>query len=214
MRKGSKKSDLVHGFGINDIHRDSKLDSDYYRCYGIWVGFLRRCYSNNRSLKNISYTNTVVCDEWKYYSNFKIWYYNNYIEGYQIDKDVIGGTLDIYSPETCAFIPNLINSCIIDGNRKDKSTPIGVSLSIYKNNVKYRTCITKYGKQLKNFGLYDNPYDAHKIWQIEKRNYLLELIDKYSNDVVPEVIQGLQRRVDILNNDILNGIETKTISKV
>lgn len=200
-------------FGINDVVGDSKPSSPYYKIYDLWRGIIKRCYSDNRSQKNMSYINTTICDEWEYYSNFKEWFQNNYIEGYQLDKDIIGGDKNIYSPETCAFVPGLINSCVIDGNRGNNY--VGVSYMSGDRHLKrYRPVISKFGKQVRNLGLYQTPEEAHRVWQQEKINYLIEIIEKYSSDVDRKVIDGIRRRIDIIQYDLDNGFITETISKI
>jgi hypothetical protein len=47
----------------------------------------------------------------------------------------------------------------------------------------YETNITLYGKR-KNLGSFKTPEEAHKAWQFTKRDYLLELINKYCNDAL------------------------------
>lgn len=221
VAKGSKKGDLVYGIGINDVYGDCIRTSEFIIVYSAWKGMLQRCYSPIWLEKHPSYIGTKVCDEWKYYSNYKSWHLNNYIEGYELDKDIIDGKSKIYSPYTCSFVPPLINTCILDGGNTSYSSPYPLGVSYHKKAKQmknersrpYETNITLYGKR-KNLGSFKTPEEAHKAWQFTKRDYLLELINKYCNDVVPEVIQGLQRRVDILNYDIKNSRETKSLSKV
>lgn len=197
---------MIYNFGINDVPGDSKPSSPFYKCYDSWHGIIRRCYKTDNP-RNASYDKTTICNEWQYYSEFKKWFLVNYKEGFQLDKDIIGGDENIYSPSTCAFVPNLLNSCIIDGNRGDKTTPIGVSIDNTRK-------VTKYGKQVRNFGLFLTEYEAHKVWQLEKIKYLTELIQNYKGVVDATVIDGLQVRIDILSQDVQNGAITETISKV
>lgn len=211
---------MLYNRGIQDIPGDANKNNQDYKVYATWCAMYVRCYSNVKQKTRPTYIGTTVCDEWIYYSNFKKWYLNNYIEGYDLDKDIIDGTSKIYSPKTCAFVPNIINSCIIDGNASSSRTyPIGVHyrskpsdmINEFTNPYQARLC--KYKKRV-SCGCFSTPEEAHRAWQIAKRDYLLELMSMYCNDVVPEVIQGLQRRVDILNDDIKNNRETKSISKV
>lgn len=208
---------MICGVGINDIIGSTNKKHPDYVVYKFWKNMITRSYSNYTHNLQPTYIGTIVCDEWKYISNFKEWFFLNYKEGYQLDKDIIDGTSKIYSPQTCAFVPSLINSCVLSSETSEY--PLGVSYhKKHKDMIKerskpYESLIRKYGRQ-KTIGTYSTPEEAHKAWQIAKRDYLLELIDKYKNDVIVEVIQGLQRRVDILNDDIKNNRETKSLSKV
>lgn len=203
---------MIYNFGINDVPGDAEPTSIDHKAYSMWRGMIRRCYHGHDNIRNITYSSTTVCDDWKYYSNFKKWFLNNYKDGFQLDKDIIGGLSNEYSPDTCAFVPSIINSCIIDGNRGISTTPLGVSY-VSKSD-KYRPALSKFGKSVKNFGFTETPMESHHIWQKEKANYLGELIKLHSNDLTLEVISGLQRRIDILNDDRLNERETKTLSKI
>lgn len=79
------------------------------RSFRIWVSMIYRCYSGTcRNYKNVS-----VCNEWHNYINFALWYEKNQVDGWDIDKDLFSkGGVKIYSPQTCCFIPNIINSSI------------------------------------------------------------------------------------------------------
>ena len=48
-----------------------------------------------------------VCEEWKHFSNFKKWFDENYIEGFDIDKDILIKGNKVYSPEACSFVPRI-----------------------------------------------------------------------------------------------------------
>ncbi|USL83474.1 hypothetical protein A4_398 [Escherichia phage A4] len=74
----------------------------------------------------------------------------------------------------------------------------------------YSSHITRYGK-LKNNGYYHTPEEAHKVWQMSKKEYIEELIDIYKNDVSIQIISGLQNIVDMLDYDIQNNLITKSL---
>lgn len=212
---------MILGKGINDIKGDSSLKSEHYKIYGLWHAMLNRCYSTSFHKRNPSYIGTIVCDEWLLYSNFKKWCLDNYIEGYELDKDIIGGNKRIYSPDTCAFIPRAINGTLIEPQNKKQNNPLGVYKHKKSNGMinerkkPYEAAIkTHKMKKAKCLGMFVTAEEAHKAWQIAKRDYFIELIEQFKNDVIPEVIQGLQRRIDILQYDIDNNLITATINKV
>ncbi|MDH7629243.1 hypothetical protein QHE53_21315, partial [Aeromonas salmonicida] len=70
------------------------------------------CYYNRNTTK---YNPSTVCDEWLQFSNFLVWWKDNYIEDFELDKDFKSLVLfgnphhKLYSPETCQFIPKWMN---------------------------------------------------------------------------------------------------------
>lgn len=90
---------------IVDIPVPNKLYRKEYLC---WSDMFKRCYNENWIEKHPTYVETEVCDEWLKFSNFLKWHQENYVEGWHLDKDLLGDG-KIYSPETCCFIPAYIN---------------------------------------------------------------------------------------------------------
>ena len=73
--------------------------------YRVWRNMISRCYlAQNTS----AYFGVTVCVEWLRFSVFKAWYDDNYKDGMELDKDIIGNGL-VYSPDHCVFVPKSIN---------------------------------------------------------------------------------------------------------
>lgn len=103
-----KQSSLIFGVGINDV--DSReITHDNRKSYITWRNILSRCYNEKIWEKRPTYQDCSVCDEWKYFSNFKRWFDENYVEGYHLDKDILVQGNREYSPSTCCFVPPHIN---------------------------------------------------------------------------------------------------------
>lgn len=79
--------------------------------YYIWKSMLARCYS---ARKSSCYEGVTVCEEWHNFQNFAKWFEENYVEGYELDKDIKIRGNKLYSPETCMFVPT-------DQNRREPS---------------------------------------------------------------------------------------------
>jgi len=92
----------------------------------IWRSMLQRCYCEKSSEKNITYKDVTVCDEWLNMQTFSKWYYDNFVPGFALDKDLLSGESKIYSPETCIFIPSELNIFLISGSTRNTSTQRGV----------------------------------------------------------------------------------------
>lgn len=145
---------------------------------------LKRCYSNN--LEFISYRSCKVCEEWHNYQNFAKWYDENYIEGYELDKDLLQQDVinKIYSPETCCFLPKHINLFLQDKNTTSKGTTnvLGVTISKSSGKPKYRASIN-INSINKNLGEFIDLIDAENCY-IEAYNNKLEILNKELRNLV------------------------------
>lgn len=113
----SKRS-LVCGVGINDckfvVNARVNGKSILYHPYSCWLNMIKRCYSKEFHKRRPTYSGVIVCDEWLRFSNYLKWHNTNHVEGWCIDKDIIGdGT--IYSPSSCVFVPKAINNFRVYG---------------------------------------------------------------------------------------------------
>ena len=68
-----------------------------------------RCYSNNYHQREPSYKECSVCEEWLNFQNFAKWWYINYFEEGDLDKDLLVKDNKIYSPKYCCILPKQIN---------------------------------------------------------------------------------------------------------
>lgn len=98
-------------------------DGSLSKAYSVWANIIKRCYTSYESdPKRITYENAVVCDEWLNYQNFAAWYTTNTEKFYEnnvepkIDKDLLSAEFrgELYSPETCCIVPNIINCALIE----------------------------------------------------------------------------------------------------
>lgn len=185
----------VHGVGITDVDYPVRNDPAYKR----WTYILRRCYANS-SVDNATYANTTVCSEWKYFSNFKHWFEQNFVEGYEIDKDILSDSLSIYSPTTCVFVPKWLNKFAIIPN-SEECLPIGVSK--YTDTVFSVTC-TDHANKPKFLGTYETLLDTKSIWLNAKLRYLDDVSHLLDNDLLDKVRNHFTNKVTKRNNLIFD----------
>lgn len=203
---------MVYNFGTYDGTFVGKNNDN--PVYQVWVGMIKRCYSQTNFSRSPTYINTTVCDEWSLYSNFEMWYNANHIDGFFLDKDIIGGSTNTYSPLTCAFVPRELNNSILD--RKSES-PYLIGVCYHK---KKKDMINEYKKPFyaqlnsKPLGSYETEYEAHRAWQCGKIQYFNELIEKYKGSVDVRIIEGVEKRIHILEKDITDNAITKTVNKI
>ena len=106
--------------GVGDFKPKGKI-------YETWRSMLRRCYCKKILEKNPTYKDVVVCEEWHNFQVFGKWYDDNwktYMVGWELDKDILEKGNKTYSPETCCFVPRVINSLYKTNSKKEKDCKI------------------------------------------------------------------------------------------
>lgn len=213
-------SKLVSGFGINDADYavlvtevvDGKSKTVWKCPYYIkWYSMMNRCFSKKYQKEKVTYCNKTICDEWKYFSNFKSWMEKQEWEGRCLDKDLLVYKTTEYSPDTCCFITNEVNGFLTKRQNGRGAYPLGVSkwqLASHRP-LKYKASIATYRvrKGLTHLGYFDTPEEAHKAWQLAKIERANLLIAEYEGE--PLTVRGLKRVAakieDDYNKDLITG---------
>lgn len=104
--------------------------------YNIWANMIKRCYDPLVQDANPTYKGCTVCDEWLCFGNYHKWYIENYIKGFDVDKDKKIYENKIYSPTTCLFISREENIQIASV-KKYKLTKKNGSISTIENMRKF-----------------------------------------------------------------------------
>lgn len=167
----------LYGVGINDLDEPISYKGKPFKFYKVWSAMLYRCYYKKFHEKEHTYSDCSVCNGWIYLSNFKRWFDENYIEGYELDKDLLSKGSKIYSPETCCFLPKEINT-IFTNSKKNKSV---YGIGVYKKGNIFYAAINK--NTYNNYiGSFDNADDAREAYNKERRKYIIEIANKYHNN--------------------------------
>lgn len=173
MRRGLKPT--VAGVGINDLTKVRNVLS-----YKVWKNMIERCYLPAYQNRFPSYKGVEVCKAWKTYSNFKVWFDKNYVEGSDLDKDILTKDCRIYSPETCIFVPHSINVALRRVKSKNSTISEHLPIGIQKSGKKYRTCGYRFDNLKEAFNFYcdhkrkivvDRAYIAYSEKRIDKRTF-------------------------------------------
>lgn len=189
---------IKFGKGINDYpHPIIDTNGDILISYQKWCSMLARCYSKKYQKSGQSYKGCFVCDEWLLFSNFKRWFDDNYIEGCQLDKDILVKGNKVYSPQTCCFVPQRLNSIILYSKNKRGNFPIGVSQN-KKRFVAHCSC----GKEQYYIGSFRTQKEAFEAYKKKK----LEIIAQeasyyYSQGLIKENVYQALIHYDININD-------------
>lgn len=120
----------VYGTGIYD---GSCSDNVFY---STWVRMIERCYGVSTIKRHPSYIGCSVCDEWLFFSNFKLWMETQDYKGKELDKDLLIQGNKIYSSKSCVFVSSRINKLII--NRSADRGKYSQGVSFYPATSKYR----------------------------------------------------------------------------
>lgn len=108
----------------------------------VWQSMLLRCYSDSYREQYPTYIGCTVIEEWHNFQNFHIWFKDNYVDGYHLDKDLkVYGNKE-YSKHSCTFVPNKINTFFSTRERNTCS-------DLEMGTVRYGTGYSKRGKNKK-----------------------------------------------------------------
>ncbi|WP_222862644.1 AP2/ERF family transcription factor [Aeromonas sobria] len=167
----------LHGIGANDADYLTKprVDGKQVTCpaYEAWSHVISRAYSKKFHAKCPTYIGVTVCTAWSSFMEFRGWWIKNHVDGWQLDKDLLGDS-KIYSPESCIYIPSWLNSFNTDRKALRGKWPIGVRLHKKLNKFESR-CRNPMTRNSIYLGLFDSPADAHQAWIECKTNLAVEL---------------------------------------
>jgi hypothetical protein len=191
LKRGSVKNPYhkeifgVGYFGYGDHISSDKGNTN--KQYRTWYNLLLRCYSEKTQEKQPTYKGCSVVEEWHNFQNFAQWFENNYIDGWQLDKDILIKGNKVYSPEACCFVPQEINTLFIKNNINRGSCPIGV----VKEGNKYKAYL-KIGNGIQKYlGLYKTIEEAFQAYKEAKEIYIKEIANKWKSLILDEVYQAM-----------------------
>lgn len=176
----------VLGFGINDAEyavSSSGLNGKRLTCpyYKIWHGMLTRCYSEPYLKNKPTYIGCSVHETWLYFMNFRSWMEKQDWEGKQLDKDLLVRGNRVYGPSTCIFVPQDVNTFIVESSKSRGKYLMGVHLK--RGNGRFiAACSRKY------IGIYDTEEEAHSAYLIQKEIDSRILAGKQSDKRVAEAL--------------------------
>ena len=134
-----------------------------------WKAMLTRCYKEKYQEK--AYENVDVCDEWKNFYNFGVWYSRNYVKDWVLDKDLKG--LDHYGPDACMLIPLKLNASLII-KPCTHNYPSGVYVTNLPGRKPYVSSVTIHGHTV-NCDYHNDVMSAFMHAKIVKEYYIYQL---------------------------------------
>ena len=186
---GTKRS-FVCGVGVNDADYSisSTENGKYVKChfYSKWKSMIYRCYSKKSFIKDPSYENCRVSDDWLTFSNFKRWMESQDWKGNHIDKDLLSGGSKIYSKDTCCFISEEVNNFLVDRVHTSKFMN-GVSWcrarGLYQSHIS-----DTFLKKSVSLGRYKTELEAHLAWRRRKHEIAIILAEKQKDHRIKDAL--------------------------
>ena len=186
----------VYGIGIKGLEPTRDENGEVLDSYICWKEMLRRCYSDKWKKKRPTYIGCCVSDDWIYYPNFKNWYDENYYDinnkKSQLDKDILVKGNKVYSPDTCIFVPQFVNTLFTKCQNSRGQYPIGVCYDKTRKKYKANSSVFKDGKTVrKHLGYFDTADEAFKVYKKAKEEYIKEIADEYKDKIPAKLYEAM-----------------------
>ena len=149
--------------GVGFVGEGAHKSTD--KAYRIWHHMLGRCYDTEHQKLNPSYIGCAVSEDWHNLQVFGDWFVLNYIDGFQLDKDILKQGNKVYSSDTCIFVSRQINSLFIDRKEGRGKYKLGVCWS--KTGKKFLSHCRAHGR-LVYLGCYTSEHKAHEAYKVFK----------------------------------------------
>lgn len=187
----------IYGVGISDVEFRTCWETGngqvFDPSYSTWHEMLKRSYSEKYKSKNPSYAECEVAECWHSLSVFDTWFLEHYVEGYQLDKDILFPGNKIYSPDTCIFVPKWLNSFVTCSDASRGNLPLGVNKRPKDNKLVARCGNPKTGKR-EYLGCFDSPDVAFKTWQNKKLEHV-ENMKSELDSIDARLYEAVKRKV-------------------
>ena len=158
------------------------------RVYITWGHMLQRCHDEKCKEKQPTYKDCKVSEEWYNFQNFAKWYEYNYyeVEGerMELDKDILVKHNKIYSPDTCVFVPQTINTLFVKCDKTRGDSFIGTSLKDGKYQAGCSLINPETGKSKYEYlGYYETQEKAFEIYKYYKEKNIKVVADYFKNKI-------------------------------
>ena len=160
---------------------------------------LKRCYSKDYQNKKPTYIGCEVYNEWLNFQSFAKWFEENYyeIEGETIalDKDILVKNNKIYSPNTCVFVPERINTLFTKADKSRGKLPIGIVEDNRTHHFRARcSTLDKNGKIKRvELGSYKTHEEAFIHYKQFKEKYIKQVADEYKPYIPKELYEAMYK---------------------
>lgn len=186
---------IVYDIGIKDREYPAWKDGKSVKEYVAWCGMLYRCTQKYWD-KYPTYIGTTCSNNFKHYSFFYEWCQSQIGFGqsdesgklWHLDKDILVKGNNIYSEDTCIFVPQRINKLLIKSNSLRGDYPIGVSKNIGAATVRVRCSFDSVSKHL---GCFETPQEAFSVYKAHKECVIKNVASEYKHQLDPRAYEAL-----------------------
>ena len=195
---------LIYGLRINENDCVSHIKRKAVKEYELWARMLERC-TKEFWVKSPTYTGTTCSDNFKSYTFFYRWcqkqvgFGNKDDNGryWQLDKDLLGGDIKMYSEDTCVFVPARLNSLLIRRKVNTSKYATGV---IKKSKDKTFTALynDNEGTQV-SVGGFLSEQDAFNYYKICKEAVIKSSAKQYKG-LIDERVYNKLMNYEVTNN--------------
>ena len=196
--------DRIKRGGVNNPYHPSVFNIGYLgvgkydpainkTAYIRWSGIMERVNSEKAEILNPSYHNVTVCEEWKCFQNFADWFYENYkadyMQNWDLDKDILFKENKHYSPESSRFVPQEINKFFIRRKTLINTLPIGVSLNKGRGKM-FKATMGKNGRNF-HIGYFNTVGEASNAYIKAKEYHAKCLAEIWKPLIHPDTYKAL-----------------------
>lgn len=171
-----------------------KSNKDNPKMYKYWENMIRRCYHEESLKRHETYEKCYVCEELLCFEIFLEWAMENYYEVPNetmcLDKDILFKGNKIYSPETCIFVPQRINTLFVKKDKNRGDLPIGVFFDEARQ--KYIATWREADSRSKS-KRFINMIDAFNCYKLNKERVIKEVADEYKDYIPTELYKAMYR---------------------
>ncbi len=172
----------IYGVGILG-DSTTKINGKFTKEYASWTHILQRCYDEKKQEEFPHYKGCYMCDKWLYFPTFSEWCHKqdnwklvvNNPKNFHIDKDILVKGNKVYSPQTCSFVPALVNTLFTKGNAIRGEYPLGVSVSDGKFRARYNDPLQK--KTINKYG-FNTPEEAFAYYKQHKEGVIKRVAEE------------------------------------
>jgi hypothetical protein len=140
--------------------------------------------------KRAAYKGVTIHELFKDYNSFASWVRVQPgfgLPNFELDKDLLGKGSLVYGPETCVFVPHIINMLLVSGD-KLSSLPRGVYYDTTKR--RYIARVSRSNKFI-CLGSFTNPDDAFYLYKWAKEAIIRQEAEKYKESLCPRAYDAL-----------------------